>query len=126
MTTDKAELLKAATGRRYAEVKVPSYGNCRIQSLTERERAQIEYAMTFADDSKAVAHTLKARLIVMCMVDSAGLRIWSDAEIDVVADLDSRFTAAMVDAIEEHCGISKADVEELEKNSDETATDKQP
>lgn len=104
--------------RRFKEVDVPDWGRFRIRSLTELERSTYESTARDkhgnVDNSKLI--NLKCRLIVLCVVDAEGNQILTNKDIDVLRNQDSRVTNALVDAIQEHCGISKADMEELEKN----------
>ena len=97
-------------------VNIDGVGRFRIRSMTEGERGTIEASVLYADDRAAAAKLLKPRLICACLVDDDGDRIFSDADLDAITGLDSSVTSALADAIEQHCGIKQADIEELEGN----------
>lgn len=80
--------------RRLEQVDVAGIGRIFIQSLTERERGEIETA--------PAAETC-ARLIATCLVDEEGHRLFSDAELPTVLALDSKYTQPIFNAIAKHC-----------------------
>lgn len=108
--------------RRFAVVDVPEWGRFRIRSLTELERSRFEASIR---DKKGQVSAnklidLKCRLIVLCVVDGEGNPLLTNSDIDVLRNQDAKATNALVDAIQTHCGITEADMEDLEKNSDVT------
>lgn len=112
------ESILAAPKRRFTTVDIPEWGCFRIRSLTELERSRFEASIR--DKKGQVSNSklldLKCRLIVLCVVDADGNTILTDADIPALREQDSRRTNTLVDAIQEHCGFSDSDVEELEKN----------
>jgi len=128
MLTSKYALAEVAGERRYHVFTIQGYGTFRIRSLTEGERAELEYAIVYAEDkdrSQAVKMH-KARTIAMTFVDSDGLRLYEDNEASQIAGYDSRFTAAAYDEIEKHIGISSILLDDdAEKNSKATGDDEQ-
>lgn len=99
---ERADLLKFKT-RRYAEVPadwIAPGKRVRIQSMTERERAELEKAVTDGDGA-----SVRALVIVATLVDSQGHRIFTDDHVDMIDSLDSQVTGALFDAISEHCDM---------------------
>lgn len=105
--------------RRFSVVDVPEWGKFRIRSLTELERSRFE--QTLRDKNGQLSNNkmldLKCRLIVLCTVDGEGNQLLTNSDIETLRNQDSRFTNQLVEAIQEHCGVSSADMEDLEKNS---------
>lgn len=121
----KDALLKAAA-RRYRDVEVDGL-KFRVQSISEGERSAIEtdHALAADDDKKKrqAMQCYKSRFIVSCLVDGQGNRIFADNDVETVKQMDSRITNRLMDAIEEHIGISAEDSEALAKNSTPTGGD---
>jgi hypothetical protein len=102
MTLLAREDLLKFKARRYVEVAadwIEPGKRVRIQSITERERAELEKAVTDGDGS------VRARVIVATVVDSAGNRIFTDDHVDMIDSLDSQITGALFDAISDHCDM---------------------
>lgn len=105
------EALLERTERRYAESYVEEIGLIRIQSLSEFERAKIEKVAIETPEK------LRALLIVFCLVDEEGNRLFSDEDVDAIGAIDSRTTAAVYTEIEEHLQPdADATVDEAIKN----------
>ena len=107
---DRAAIL-SASARRYRIVEVPTLGEVRIQSLTERERSECE--STFYDKhgrrnpSKQIE--AKATWIVASVVDDHGAKYFTPADIPQVMGIDSAITNYLFDAIWDHIGITEDD-----------------
>lgn len=93
----------AAKHRRYADVDVHGFGTIRVQSLSEKERSSLEVA---AGQDPA---SLRSRMIAAAIVDQDGNRVFSDAEVDQIGEVDFRVTLALADAVAEHCGGIRED-----------------
>ena len=67
-------------------------------------------------DKKMGVKNIRASLVVRCITDEAGVRLFTDAEIDQVGSMP----ASVIDKLYEHCqrlsGLGAKDAEELEKN----------
>ncbi len=104
--------------RRFATVEIADLGKVRIRSLTEGERSRIETSMMGkageVNANKLV--DLKCRMIVECVVDDDGNQVFSKTDIDRLRQQDCKVTNDISDAIQSHCGFSKTDLENLEKN----------
>ncbi len=67
-------------------------------------------------DKKMGVKNIRASLVVRCITTEAGVRMFTDAEIDQVGSMP----ASVIDKLYEHCqrlsGLGAKDAEELEKN----------
>ncbi len=110
--------------RRFTEAEVEGLGKVRIRSLTELERSKFEASMRAKNGevSNLKLVDMKARLIVLCVVDGDGNPLLTHRDIDQILQQDSEVTNEVVDQIQEHCGFTKSDIEELEKNCAATPT----
>ena len=67
-------------------------------------------------DKKMGVKNIRASLVVRCITDEAGVRLFTDAEMDQVGSMP----ASVIDKLYEHCqrlsGLGPKDAEELEKN----------
>ena len=67
-------------------------------------------------DKKMGVKNIRASLVVRCLTTEAGVRLFTDAEIDQVGSMP----ASVIDKLYEHCqrlsGLGAKDAEELEKN----------
>ena len=116
--------------RRFCEVKLPVSGaTVRIRSLTEGELSAYQGKMM---DRKgrgfdpAGMKSSNRRLFVTCMVDKAGNRLFSNHDADKLVDMDAADASVLYEACLEHCGIDRADLGDLEKNSEVTSEDSSP
>lgn len=119
-TIDREDLVQFAK-RRHTEVPFLQTGKkVRIQSLTERERAELESAIV-----ERKGGSLRARIIAKSVVDEDGKRIFSDDDIPFIESLDSQVTSELYDAIDQHCGVIRGqdDLETIGKNSEEIPED---
>lgn len=120
MTTEfvTREAILTPLKRRFHEVDIPGWGTFRVRSLNELERSRFEASIR--DKQGRVVNSklvdLKCRLIVLCVVDEHGDPLLTDADTAALRQQDSKYTNLLVEEIQKHCGISDADLEELEKN----------
>jgi hypothetical protein len=96
----------------------------RIQSLNEGELSAY-YAKTAMAKSDAARETrvknATRRLFALCLVDGDGNRLLTDADTEALAGLDARDSQMLASACQEHVGVTKGEIEDLVKNSEETA-----
>ena len=109
--------------RRFVEVVAPGFehiGKLRFRSITERERSQYESHMLTTKGMVKLEklEQQRQRLIAMCWVDGEGNPNLSISESHKLQDLDAKLTAYMFDVCSEHCGLTREDFDELEKNSE--------
>jgi hypothetical protein len=100
-----------------ATVKVASIdGLVSLRGLTAGERDFWEQQIYAERDKKMGVKNIRASLVVRCLTDEAGVRLFTDAEIAEVGAMP----ASVIDKLYEHCqrlsGLGAKDAEELEKN----------
>ena|GEM_PF-1018872 len=124
------QLLKAAKGgRRYRAVDLPVCGaKVRLQSLTEGELSAYHRKTVSKRGGIQEARLEDAtrRLLVLCLVDGAGNRLFSDGDTDKLRDFDAADTQHLYDECASHVGINRDDIEALVKNSEATNGDAAP
>lgn len=121
--TDLATALKGK--RRFKIVTLPNAGlDVRIQSLTALEQSRYETAMLGNDGklNKTRMEDAEGRLIVKCLVDASGVRLFSDVQVGEVATWDGADAAFLYRECAAHCGLNRNTVEAAEKNSEGTAS----
>ena len=100
-----------------ATVKVAGIdGLVSLRGLTANERDLWEQQIYAERDKKMGVKNIRASLVVRCLTDEAGVRLFTDAEIAEVGAMP----ASVIDRLYEHCqrlsGLGPKDAEELEKN----------
>lgn len=119
MGTLDRDALRKRTERRVKRFEAPDLGAFYIASMTERERAEDEYAIAKAADKgeeKEVWVRLRARMIQRQLCNADGKRLYGDskADLDEILSLDSSVTNMIADAIEQHCGAIRPTAKETE------------
>lgn len=110
MAKTRADLLAMAQ-RTYVEVD-----GVRLQSLTELERSSLDsiwgerYSKT-----KSVDMVMRRELLVVCMVDDAGVRLFADNETALLGGMDSKVIGKLYDAARKLTGMD-SDSDEVAKN----------
>ena len=123
-----AEQLMAVAGtgkRRFRDLSLPTNGlRVRIRSLTERELSRYQSA-TIASGGTGLKRSkledASRRLIVLSLVDHDGNQLLGNGDADRLADWDAADTSFLYDECAKHCGINRSDIEDLVKNSEQTA-----
>jgi len=100
-----------------ATVKVAGIdGLVSLRGLTAGERDSWEQYVYSERDIKKGVKNIRASLVVRCITDEAGVRLFTDSEIAEVGAMP----ASVIDKLYEHCqrlsGLGAKDAEELEKN----------
>jgi len=100
-----------------ATVKVAGIdGLVSLRGLTAGERDSWEQYVYSERDIKKGVNNIRASLVVRCITDEAGVRLFTDSEIAEVGAMP----ASVIDKLYEHCqrlsGLGAKDAEELEKN----------
>lgn len=120
----KAQIL-AADAKKTKDVPVKEWGGTvRLQELSAADRDLWE-AESFitepGDDGEATARfnpkQARARLVVRCLVDESGKRMFTDDEVAVVGSLSASSVQKLFNAARTLNAVSADDIEELEKNS---------
>jgi hypothetical protein len=132
------EKILAATKRRYRKSKIVVDGEVievGLRSLNEAERTAFELARTLANnatDVKSAESSYRRRLLVlMCVeLDEKGectdKPLFQTTDIIDLESVDCSITCALYNDALDHAYISKADIEELAKNSVATAAASSP
>ena len=108
------------------EVYIPEWGgSVYVRGMTGRERDQFEAGIVKQKgrNTEINMKNARAKLVVLCTVDENGKRIFGDADIALLADKSAKALDRIFSVAQELSGISKDDMEELTKNSDETDGD---
>jgi len=115
-------LLLKLCERRYINLELPEVGLVvRIQSLSEKEKSQYETRLIAKSGRGVIRDRLQdatRRLIALCVVDDKNERIFSNADIDKIGELDSFVSSRIYEAAQEHCGFNKHDIETTVGNSE--------
>lgn len=114
-----ADAFRQPQARKFRDVEVDGFGKVRIRTLTEAERARME-APNYTKKGTVNLDKLgdaRCRLIVAAVVDGDGNPLLGNQDVQYLRQQDSRVINDLAEAISVHCGISQADMEELEKNS---------
>lgn len=89
-----------------------------VQGLTDRERA--EWEVDSLDDEgnrdPVAMESMRTRLIVKCLVDENGKRIFTDEESDDIGEWPAAVTVKLFKVCSELCGLDDDDIEEAKKN----------
>lgn len=125
------ELLQAAKkGRRYKAVPLPACGlKSRIQSLKEDELSWYATQVVSKTGRGTVMGRIEdatRRLLVLCMVDQAGNRLFSSDDTDKLRGWDSLDTQTLYNEITSHIGLGRDDIEAMVKNSSGTPAESSP
>lgn len=110
--------------RRYKDVEIGGH-KFRLRSLTAKEANTVQAKVIAEDDVDRKVSEIVAtncRLIVQCVVDADGHRLFSDLDVSRLLELDAQFINKLALTCQEHTGINPDDVEDAEKNYAETAT----
>jgi len=97
---------RRAARRRVESYYVEGFGNVRVQSLNEKERAEYEVAML--DDSgkfnRRAAQDARLKLILATVVNDDGKKIFTPGDLQWLRELDSVVVERLTDAINRHLG----------------------
>ena len=95
------------------EVKVPEWkGSVNVRGLTARERDSFEASI----GASANLDNLRARLVVLTLVDEEGKRIFKDSDAKALGDKNAEVVNRLFDVARQMSGMTDADVNELEGN----------
>ena len=87
-----------------------------LRGLSASDRDLWEQEVFSQRDIKKGVKNIRASLVVRCLTDEAGVRLFTDSEIAEVGAMP----ASVIDKLYEHCqrlsGLGAKDAEELEKN----------
>lgn len=110
-------------------VSVPEWsGEVRVRSLSAAERDQFEDKIVKREGkrSRVILTDVRAKLAAACMIDEAGERLFSDAEVAALTKKSAAALQRVFDVAQRLAGITDEDAEELEKNSGSVPADDLP
>lgn len=116
------DAILAAPDLEYRDVEVPEWGGVvRVREMTAADRESLGRAAEDRDKQIAAGETpiaYEALLVGKAIVDSAGNRIFTDAEIVELGKKSSRALQRIYEVAMEISAIKREHVEELKKNSE--------
>lgn len=95
-------------------------GSVYVRSLSAAERGLIENDAAQYKESKgkgSFARTFTVKMALLGMCDADGKRMFDDNEIGLLQEKNALAISAVAEHVQRLSGFSKADLEELEKNS---------
>lgn len=113
------EQILAAQDVRYDVLAVPEWGGeVRLRSMTGADRDEYEQWLISqrGPDQKANIRNLRARLVSLSIVDEAGQRLFTDADIDALGARSAAALDRVAEAASRLNALSERDVEVLAKN----------
>lgn len=113
------EQMIAPSQRVYKDVEIEGLGKVKIQTITELERSRME-APNYTKRATLNVEKLgdaRCRLVVVGLAEPQ----LTMGDVLHLRAKDSRIINLLSEAISAHCGISQADMEELEKKSETPA-----
>ncbi len=112
--------LLAADDVKRERVSVPEWGgDVIVQGLTgtERDAWEAEMVERGKEDPKAWAENVRARLLVRCLVNDQGERLFKADQAEALGKKNGAALAQVFDVAQRLSGLRKADVESVAKNS---------
>jgi len=110
-------------------VAVPEWGgDVLVQGLTAKERDAFEISWYTGQGKNRQENltNLRARLSARCAVDESGARLFSDADIAALGGKSAVALQRVFEAAQRLSGFTRADVDELTKNSADGQSDDSP
>src|SRR5690606_11536223 len=114
-------------------VFVPEWGGAvKIKAMTGKERDAWETALFQIDgkDVKMNKENLRAKLVALTVVDEAGQRLFTEADVEALGSKSASALDRIYQASQKLSGLTPDDIKEMEKNletdhSDSTASSSQ-
>ncbi len=120
MGLSREEILGKRHGR-VEEIKVPEWGGTVfVREITASERDAFE-ASSLDKKGGAKMVNIRARLAVLTLADSEGKRLFSDGDVAALGELPASAMDRIFEASMRVNRLTKSDVDELEKNSEDQA-----
>jgi hypothetical protein len=120
MGLNREEIL-GKRGGRVEEIKVPEWGGTVfVREITASERDAFE-ASSLDKKGGAKMVNIRARLAVLTLSDSEGKRLFGDADVAALGELPASAMDRIFEAAMRVNRLTKSDVDELEKNSEDQA-----
>lgn len=87
-------------------------GDVNVRGLTAKERDHFEASIGMQSNLE----NLRARLVVLCLVDDEGKRIFKDSDATALGEKNAQAINQLFEVCRKMSGMTDADVEELEGN----------
>lgn len=113
------EAILAVQDIRIESVDVPEWGgSVLVRALTAAEREIFEVAATSGDAGKRVINwgQFQARLCALAIVDEAGQRVFTDADINALAAKSGAAVTRVFALAQKLAGLGAEDIEEITRN----------
>lgn len=120
------EQILAAQDIRVERVEVPEWsGAVLVRGLTAAERDAFDLSATVEQDGRRVINfqQLRARLVAMSLVDEQGKRLFSDADVEILAAKSGAVIGRIFDVAMRLSGLTGQDIEEITRNFTTTPPD---
>jgi len=109
---------------RVEKVNVPEIGDsCYLRVMTARERDAYDMSQGDPLTRKVNLEHITARLLVRCLCDEEGERLYADDELDQIGNMPSTVTEPLFNECRRINGMTAAAVEDAVKNSEATPGD---
>ena len=112
------EQILGAEDLRRIEVAVPEWGDGAtvwIQTMTSAARDALQ--SSFVNGKEVAMTNWRARLVVCCLVDANGRRLFDDADADAFGAKNAEVILRLFEAAQKLNGASVESVEDARKNS---------
>jgi len=107
------------------EVEIPEWGgSVFVRTMTAGERDAYESSMLL--NGKPNLANMRAKLVVRTAVDEEGKRLFADADAEALGKKSASAVDKLFGVAQRLNGLTKKDVEELEKNSGRIPPDSSP
>lgn len=120
----KDALLEAGK-RRVQKSHVPGVGDVWMRSLSEAEWSRYQQDSVDLETGRVTQEglqTAKPRLIALVAADENGNRLFKNADLPLIAEMDAKVVNRLYEACESFCGVTGGDA----KNSETTDGDGSP
>lgn len=112
------EQILSAQDFKYEEVQIPEWGGTvRVRGLTAYERDELEVQAMEAQKNPDAAKNVRARLVVKCLVDADGNRLFKDSDADALGTKHGAILDKLFWVTQRLSALTAQDIEDLEKNS---------
>jgi hypothetical protein len=110
--------------RKTKVVEVPDVGPVTLQEMSGSERDDLEASTIVEEDGKRTVNSkhFRARLLVLCIVDDSGKRLYTESDVAEVSGFPIRVLDSLFAAAQELNSMGVTAVEDARKNSGSGAT----
>ena len=122
--SDLRSKILAAQDTTKEAVSVPEWGlddGLFIKTLSAKDRDGWETSLVSIDPNGKTRRVnmanMRARLVVRCLVDAEGKRVFGDDDAEALGEKSAAVVARLFDTAQRVNALSKAEVQALEKNS---------